>query len=181
MIAAWKRFDRLCLDAMDDFVVHLQSVFRIGYTSAVTGFCLCALAVAALAGVASFRGSFEWMRAPASVVWSVLALFMVASFSRTYWRDGRNWGAAQSDYWRRFAHGLRRRTEIGRPVLLMLPLFACATVPLDLADGRLLPALRTVVWSYLPFVTLLLIVYALCAPPRMPGADRRPRPPREGS
>lgn len=174
MIAAWKKFDELCLDAMDDFVVHLQAVFRIGYTTAVTGFCLGALAVAALAGVGSFRGAFEWMRTPASFVWIVLAVLMVVSFSRTYWRDGRNWGGAQREYWRRFAYGMRRRTEIGRPVLLLLPLLASATVPLDLASGRFLPALTTIVWNFLPFVTLLLIVYALCAPPRPPETTGRP-------
>jgi hypothetical protein len=166
MIGLWNRFDALALETVDGFVLHLQNVFRIHYTTAVTVFCLGATIVSALAGLAVFQGRFEWMRTPAAIIWLVLIGYLVHRFRTSYWRDRRYWNEECEAYWSAFADGFRRRTAAWRPMLLILPTITSATAVFDLLAGRPLVALTTIVAHFLPFVPMLLIVYAMCAPPR---------------
>jgi hypothetical protein len=127
MIGYWKRFDEFCLETVDGFVLHLQSAFRIHYTTAVTAFCLGAITISALAGIVIFHGRFEWMRVPATVIWVSMIGFLVHRFRITYWRDRKYWNEECERYWSSFATGLRRRTAGWRPMLLIV--YAMCALP----------------------------------------------------
>lgn len=166
----WIRIDQLCLETMDDFVAHLQSAFRLHYTTAVTGFSLGAAFVSALAGISMFRGSYEWMRLPASLFWAVLIALLIRWFARSYWRDRQRWNFDREMYWFAFAVGLKRRTRILRMVYCLLPLAMSLSAISDLAEGRFDLAARTIAGNIATFTPMLMLVCALCSPPR-PRAD----------
>lgn len=166
----WIRIDQLCLEAMDDFIAHLQSAIRLHYTTAVTGFSLGAAFVSALGGISMFRGTYEWMRLPACLLWAVPIALLIRWFARSYWRDRQRWNFDREMYWFTFAIGLKRRTKVLRMVYCLLPLAMSLSTICDLAEGRFVLGARTIVGNVVTFAPMFMLLCALCSPPR-PRAD----------